>query len=110
MNLSISEAYRPTMFPPFLKTVTAWLGWARGVSPDRERAIAEDSTGTLWLATWYSGVHRFDPGAERFTLYRSSDRAGSHSNDAVAAITVDHSGIVWAGTENGLNRLDPATG
>src|SRR5258708_246090 len=28
MNLAIPEAYRPIMFPPFLKTVTAWFGWA----------------------------------------------------------------------------------
>ncbi len=82
---------------------------APGVSPNRERAIAEDATGMLWLATWYSGVHRFDPVTGQFTIYRHSEVSGSLSNDAVAAIAVDHSGIVWAGTQQGLNRFDPAT-
>jgi ligand-binding sensor domain-containing protein/signal transduction histidine kinase len=82
---------------------------APGVNPNRERAIAEDAAGRLWLATWYSGVHVFDPATGRFTVYRNSPAAGSLSSDAVAAILVDHSGIVWAGTENGLNRFEPAT-
>ena len=83
---------------------------APGVNPNRERAIAEDATGSLWLATWYSGVHRFDPETGRFTLYRGSESPVNLSNDAVAAILVDRSGTVWAGTENGLNRFEPATG
>jgi ligand-binding sensor domain-containing protein/signal transduction histidine kinase len=76
---------------------------------NRERDIAEDSHGTLWLATLYTGVHRFDPATKQFTVYRHSDEAGSLSNDAVAAIYVDRSGIVWAGTADGLNRFDPAS-
>jgi ligand-binding sensor domain-containing protein/signal transduction histidine kinase len=77
---------------------------------NRERAMAEDAAGTLWLATWYSGVHHFDPHSGQFTVYRSSDAPRSLSDDSVAAILVDRSGMVWAGTENGLNRLDPASG
>ena len=64
----------------------------------------------LWLATLYNGVQRFDPGTGQFTGYRHSEAAGSLSNDAVAAICVDRSGAVWAGTANGLNRLDAASG
>ncbi len=30
--------------------------------------------------------------------------------DAVSAICVDHAGAVWAGTADGLNRFDPASG
>jgi ligand-binding sensor domain-containing protein/signal transduction histidine kinase len=83
---------------------------APGANPNRERAIAEDATGKLWLATWYAGVQRFDPATGQFTIYRSSAAPGSLSSDAVAAILVDLSGTIWAGTENGLNRFDPATG
>jgi len=77
---------------------------------NRERAIAEDPHGMLWLATLYTGVHRFDPATGHFTVYRHSEEAGSLSNDAVTAICVDHSGTVWAGTADGLNRFDPASG
>jgi ligand-binding sensor domain-containing protein/signal transduction histidine kinase len=82
----------------------------KAAGANRERGIAEDAAGRLWLATWYSGVHCFDPDTGQFTVYRSSDSPRSLSNDAVAAILVDRSGMVWAGTENGLNQLDPASG
>jgi len=77
---------------------------------NRERAIAQDFQGALWLATLYTGVHRFDPETGRFTVYRHSAAAGSLSNDAASSICVDHNGTVWAGTANGLNRFDAATG
>jgi len=82
---------------------------APGISPNRERAIAEDASGALWLATLYAGVHRFDPVSGAFTIFRSSQAQGSLSSDAVAAILVDRSGAIWAGTENGLDRWDPVT-
>ena len=81
-----------------------------GMGTMRVRAMAEDSQGVLWLATLYNGVLRFDPGTGQFTVYRHSEAAGSLSNDAVAAICVDRSGAIWAGTANGLNRLDAASG
>lgn len=80
-----------------------------GVSPERIRGISEDASGTLWLATWLFGVHRFDPTTGVFTIFRHGQTPESLSSDGVAAILVSHSGIVWAGTENGLNRIDPAT-
>jgi ligand-binding sensor domain-containing protein/signal transduction histidine kinase len=80
------------------------------VKPSAYRWIAEDSHGGLWLSTGWSGVHRFDPASAKFTVYRHSDAQGSLSSDAVNAVCVDHSGIVWVGTQAGLNRLDPATG
>src|SRR5439155_13570068 len=69
-----------------------------------------DSHGTLWLATLFAGVHRFDPATGELTVYRRSKEAGSLSNDAVSAICVDHAGAIWAGTADGLNRFDPESG
>ena len=34
---------------------------------------------------------------------------GSLSNDQVNAICIDGSGIIWIGTQSGLNRFDPVT-
>jgi ligand-binding sensor domain-containing protein/signal transduction histidine kinase len=82
---------------------------APGISPNRERAIAQDASGALWLATLYAGVHRFDPVTGEFTIFRSAPAPGSLSSDAVAAILVDRSGAIWAGTESGLDRWDPVT-
>jgi len=74
-------------------------------------AIAEDASGMLWLGTYGSSVLRFDPSSGRFTPVRDS-RAPDRllSDDRVNTLVVDHSGILWAGTQNGLDRIDPATG
>jgi len=70
------------------------------------RAITEDSSGALWLASLGNGLHRFDPVTGRFTVYRKqANDARSLSNDIVNAVYVDHSGIVWAGTSDGLCEL-----
>jgi ligand-binding sensor domain-containing protein/signal transduction histidine kinase len=74
----------------------------------RYRAIAEDSAGALWLGTLGGGLQRLDPATGNFTVYRQG--SGGLSSDQVNAVCVDHSGTVWAGTQNGLNRFDRATG
>jgi signal transduction histidine kinase len=43
-------------------------------------------------------------------VFRHSDKPGSLSNDGVTSILVDRSGTIWAGTLNGLDRLDLKTG
>lgn len=74
------------------------------------RTISQDSKDNLWLSTVVAGVHRFNEETAQFSTYRHTAAAGSLSNDWVNAVRVDHTGIVWAGTLNGLNRLDSATG
>ena len=73
--------------------------------------IAEDENGTLWLGTSQSGLHHFDPVTHRFTVYKSDPSDPSALRDeTVAAIYVASRHLIWIGTGNGLNRLDPATG
>src|SRR5271170_167031 len=73
--------------------------------------IAEDEKGTLWLGTSQSGLHHFDPVSHRFTVYKSDPSDPSAlRDDGVGAIYVASTHLIWIGTENGLNRLDPATG
>ena len=77
----------------------------------RYSLITEDSSGALWLASWGGGLQRFDPVTGQFTVYRNVPKdARSLSSDHVHSVYVDHSGTVWAGTDNGLNRLDQASG
>ena len=80
------------------------------VKPSAYRWISEDSHGGLWLSSGWSGVHRFDRASGKFTVYRHSEAPGTLSSDATNAVCVAQSGIVWVGTQAGLNRLDPATG
>ncbi|WP_044560806.1 two-component regulator propeller domain-containing protein [Azospirillum sp. B4] len=62
-----------------------------------------------WIAT-FSGLVRIDADGAK-TLYRhEAANPNSLVDDRIIALAVDHAGAVWAGTEHGLNRLDPATG
>ena len=83
---------------------------ASGDGLNQYQVIAEDSQGTLWLGTEFTGLQRLDPSTGRFTIYRNRPgTGGSLSNDHVNAICIDTSGIIWIGTQNGLNRFDPVT-
>ncbi len=73
--------------------------------------VAEDEKGTLWLGTLQSGLQHFDPVTHQFTVYKSNPSDPSAlGDDSVAAVYVASTHLIWIGTGNGLNRLDPATG
>jgi ligand-binding sensor domain-containing protein/signal transduction histidine kinase len=82
-----------------------------GVAGQYYLTIAEDKAGTLWLGTGRSGLQHFDPATGRVTEYKPSrqDPNGLRDN-VVQSVAVSASGIVWLGTQNGLNELNPATG
>lgn len=74
-------------------------------------SIAEDAAGYLWLGSIYSGLHRFDPRSGQITVYRRNrgDPDGLRDN-TVATVHASSAGILWIGTQNGLNSLDLKTG
>jgi ligand-binding sensor domain-containing protein len=74
------------------------------------RAMHEDSSGVLWIGTFFGGLNKYDPATERFTNYRNipgNPQSLSHNN--VRAIYEDQSGILWIGTDDGLNQFDRTT-
>nr|WP_246462931.1 two-component regulator propeller domain-containing protein [Nitrospirillum iridis] len=62
-----------------------------------------------WVAT-FSGLVRIDADGAKTLYHHETANAGSLVDDRIIALAVDHTGAVWAGTEHGLNRLDPTTG
>jgi signal transduction histidine kinase/ligand-binding sensor domain-containing protein len=74
------------------------------------RGISEDASGGLWLATLVAGLQHLDPATGKIRVYRHSSDPAGLINDWVNAVLVDRSGMVWAGTSSGLDRLDPRTG
>jgi ligand-binding sensor domain-containing protein len=86
-------------------------GNLNSLSDNVVNAICEDQTGTLWIAT-NGGLNRLIPSPNKnsppaFIHYRhdpSDPRSLSH--DAVTAIFADRNGVLWIGTQGGLNKLD----
>ena len=66
-----------------------------------------DSQGRLWIGTFGDGLLRYDPEQDRFAVYRHDpDDPTSLSHRVVTRIYEDHEGVIWIGTEGGLNRYD----
>jgi len=80
-----------------------------GLTQNRVRDMAEDSQGALWIATLGTGLLRLDPSTRQLSMYRHTAQSESLSNDRATAVCIDHTGMIWIGTESGLNRFDPAT-
>ena len=97
-------------FDPVRRNFTVYR-WRTGSRSQVYNALAEDGAGNLWLGTQYSGVQRFDPATGRFTVYQNpgDDAAGLRDSDT-NEILFSSKGVLWIGTQNGLNRLDPKTG
>lgn len=80
-------------------------------SAGRIRAMASGADDVLWLGTENDGLIRLDTGSGTQTPYRhEAEVAYSISSNLIWSIHRDTTGILWLGTNNGLNRFDPKTG
>ena len=70
-----------------------------------------DTTGTIWIGFYGTGLDRFDPESGKFIHYRhNKNDSTSLRNDTVASVLMDHAGNLWVGTYGGLDYLDQKTG
>lgn len=78
------------------------------LSTDALEAIAIDSAGIIWIATYGgAGLERFDPNTMKFTHFRHDPADPSTLGFGwVSAVLVDRDGVLWVGTGNGLDRYD----
>lgn len=81
--------------------------------PDNQiTALYVAPNGVLWLGAWYGGLAYLDPqawqrGDVRFITYRNDPHdPKSLSDNSVWTIHQDRTGVLWVGTQGGLNRLD----
>ncbi|HEU4860547.1 MAG TPA: two-component regulator propeller domain-containing protein [Chitinophagaceae bacterium] len=71
--------------------------------------ITQDAQGFMWFAT-KKGLFKYD-GYQMTSYTNNPDDTNSLATNALEAICVDSSGILWIGTlGQGLERFDPATG
>ena len=81
-----------------------------GLANDYIWSLAEDGNGDLWLATSGGGVARWDRKTDRFQNFRHDPLdPASVASDKVRTLLIDQKGRIWAGTEEGLDVLDPHT-
>src|SRR5690606_32868154 len=66
----------------------------------------EDSKGFIWFAT-KDGLCKYD--GSNFLVYRELLDQNSLSNGKILCIAEDGENNIWAGTEKGLNKLNPIT-
>jgi signal transduction histidine kinase/streptogramin lyase len=69
--------------------------------------VHEDRKGVVWVGTSGDGLERYDPSTNSWTTFRHDpEDPKSLSHNSVEAILEDSSGVIWAATGGGLNRLD----
>lgn len=68
------------------------------------RAIAENRSGDMWLASYGSGIAVYHPGRETFSHYRRENTG--LLNDHVLTVLHDRRGNTWVGTNGGLSLFD----
>jgi diguanylate cyclase (GGDEF)-like protein len=106
---------------------TLWIGTLQGLCALRAHATAAtcpagpkiaanaritaiaSSPRHLWLGT-EAGIVEEDTASKAVRVFRHSASLDTLSNDRVTSLHFDRRGRLWAGTANGLDRIDPLTG
>lgn len=70
------------------------------------RGFAEDSKGRVWLASFLSGLHYYDPSTQTFHHYENKSFTTSGlSNSDVKTLIIDSYDHIWVGSTNGLFKV-----
>ena len=83
-------------------------GDTSGISSNAIRDLFVDETGELWVATDSDGLNRFIVAEDRFEPIRhNSANHRSLNDDHVSALFKDRGGVIWVGTQVGVNSWNP---
>jgi ligand-binding sensor domain-containing protein len=69
--------------------------------------VCEGDSGDVWLAVLGAGLVRYNTENGASRVYTTSDGL---SNNTVYSILRDRKGNIWASTDEGISRINPATG
>ncbi|HSB67468.1 MAG TPA: two-component regulator propeller domain-containing protein [Anaerolineales bacterium] len=74
--------------------------------------LIEDHTGQLWFTMYGQGLLRLNRQTGDYTLYRHDpeDLENSLLDNFVWTVSESRDGMLWIGSNQGLNSLDPLTG
>jgi ligand-binding sensor domain-containing protein/signal transduction histidine kinase len=92
-------------FDPVTQGFSVYRDETSANSGTQMTSMAEDGTGNLWIGSLGSGLLEF---------YRKEQRlrggVSPVSNPYVSAVYIDHTNTLWAGSFNGLDRIDLSGG
>lgn len=78
---------------------------------DTVKVIYQDQQRNYWFAHFPGGLSRYHVSRNQFSnWYHRINDPNSLSDDAVLSVARSDDGLLWVGTENGLNRIDEASG
>lgn len=82
----------------------------QSISSNRIKAICEDKKGLLWIGTYGGGLNKADKVNDsdiHFARYKHDPfEANSLSNNNVRSMYKDHDGVLWVGTNGGINKVE----
>ncbi|MBZ0112626.1 MAG: diguanylate cyclase [Thermoanaerobaculia bacterium] len=82
----------------------------QGLAPNSIGGIVSDGEGGLWLSLPGTGLQHFDPERGTGQLFRHQPtRRDSLATDGTSRLLMDRTGVLWVGTDAGVDRHDPAT-
>lgn len=71
--------------------------------------VTQDTLGYMWFSSYGIGLTHYD--GYNVTMFRHDPGdSNSLATNNVVCVFADHKGMIWVGTQSGLDRLDPATG
>jgi ligand-binding sensor domain-containing protein len=83
-----------------------------GLSDGMITAVLEDKDGMIWVGT-LNGLNKYDKNPDRFVSYKHNpDDPNTISHNTIGSqvqpqtLLEDSSGVLWIGTQNGLNRYN----
>lgn len=71
------------------------------------RGFAEDSKGRVWMASFLSGLHYYDPSSKSFNhCDNASFTSSGLARSDVKTIIIDSEDRIWVGSTNGLYKIE----
>lgn len=106
---ALQSKIEKSLFPVSDKTLrVSNLSVADGLSNADVRTIVQDRQGFMWFGTWLGGLNRYD--GYTFKVYRHSDQDDrSLGCDSIWGLYVDRAGVLWVGTNEGIDQYDRDT-
>ncbi len=76
------------------------------LTSNRITGFSEDSEGTIWIATYFGGLHSFNSKTKEFLSHSNDSFKIIYGNEGhIRAVFVDHNDNIWLGTPKGLFKV-----